>query len=85
MVSNALDRYGIFYDLRKIELFGELQDSFVIKIHSKNLVPQNEPPMLDKMSTLQNIFRRNLVNVDEIFIFKWGDLSLNIFSPTKMK
>lgn len=39
-VSDALDSYGAFLELYEVKPFGELQDSFVIKIHARNLVPQ---------------------------------------------
>ena len=57
-LSNAFDSYGAFLELHEIVPFGELQNTLVIKIHPKSLVPQNEPLILDKMSKLQKIFDR---------------------------
>lgn len=40
--------------------------------------------MLDEMSRLHNIFRRNPVNVDGAFILEWDDLSLNPFLQLRL-
>ena len=78
-VSNALDSQGAFLELHEIEPSGELQGTIFIKIYLKSLVPQNDPPELDKLSWLQKIFHRDPVDVDGAFILKWGDLTFKPF------
>ena len=65
-----LDSNGAFFELQEIKPFGELQDFLLIEIHLKSLIPQNEPPMLDKMSRLQRIFGGIPIDFDGAFILK---------------
>ena len=54
----------------KFVAFNELQNSLVIEIHPEGLVPQNEPPMFNKIGWLQNILCINPIDVDGTIVFK---------------
>jgi hypothetical protein len=40
-ISHALDSYGAFFKFHEVKTFGKFQVSLLVKIDTKNLVPQN--------------------------------------------
>ena len=84
-ISNAFDSYGAFLEFHEVKTFGKLELSLLVKIDTKNLVPQKLPPMLDIMSRLHDVLCRSPINDDHAFIFKGDKLSLNPLSQTKRR
>jgi hypothetical protein len=69
-ISNA------FLKLHEVKAIHKFQIAFVVKLNLENLVPQNDPPMLNIIGRLQNL-RRNPINVYGTLILKRCDLGLN--------
>jgi hypothetical protein len=63
----------------EVKAFNKFQIAHVVKIYTENLVPQNEPLMLNIIGRLQNL-RRNPINVDITLVLKRCNLGLNHFS-----
>jgi hypothetical protein len=61
-INKAFDCDGAFVELQEVKALIKYQIAFDLKIHPENLVPQNEPPMLNIIGRVQN-FHRIPINV----------------------